>query len=734
MRYTTTALFLLAMIVLSFEAAPARADQTGLRPRVAQQLQRLRDGFEAPGRTVAEAARNLQTPERALAFVRDEIGFVPYRGSWHDAEATLRLRVANATDKALLLQSLLQAMDQETRLVRAPWPTDARPVQRLARSRPTSALEALRKELAPTRLESTAGADRARLAAEVARARRVIETLLARNGLAERFTGTPPATRTATAPQSWAWVQRRLQDGSFEDLDPTLPHRARPAVGATAFAPKRATAMIRVLAGTKALLTWKGDAATLFEHDAQVLFVPSDKDPKAAENPGAVASWRPRLQVGPQQVAGDAFATQAAQAAPAPAFGGLGGLGRRRPAPKRPEGIRLEVGFVNVDEATPYRATFGRDILRFDEGFDPQQLVSVHRIAAGVGLVPHEVTVARQIDELLDLNDLRQGVKLADWKQVRAERGLSARTARVLNALGVVLPGLLSQPVRTSWQGPAVVVESVSLATAGNGLEARTRIDIWHQAFGPANGTPRLQRLEWGLAALALEGYLVRGTSVNQQLAKAPEGLQILDRKGNQATVRGDEVAAAVLGEGGLVLHGAHAEGMTWSLRPSGDLLGTLRSAGTIAKGGETRSQAAGRGFAALGGAALGTLGSPAGMLVGGIAAYLGELAKAYEGAAGVLDALGDTIETGDDRHILEAIGKYRADFAQQMTRALAEGLVRGYAEAALSAGIGHALPGTGSAVGDRLVDGAIAGGLAYPQDLPVISDVIHAAAERLMR
>ena len=60
---------------------------------------------------------------------------------------------------------------------------------------------------------------------------------------------------------------------------------------------------------------------------------------------------------------------------------------------------------------------------------------------------------------------------------------------------------------------------------------------------------------------------------------------------------------------------------------------------------------------AIVGGGMVGATGSPAGMLVGGIAAYLNELRKVWGDVTSVLDAVGKTIETGDQRYVLEAIG-----------------------------------------------------------------------------
>lgn len=86
-----------------------------------------REAFAAPGRTVEEAAANLETPEAALAFVADEIVLADYAEPFLESDAVLVHRVANPSEKAVLLAALLQQFGLETRFRRLDWPEDLEP-------------------------------------------------------------------------------------------------------------------------------------------------------------------------------------------------------------------------------------------------------------------------------------------------------------------------------------------------------------------------------------------------------------------------------------------------------------------------------------------------------------------------------------------------------------------------------------------------------------------------------
>ena len=80
------------------------------------QLTTVLDAIPAERWDVAALAATFEgDPERAFAFVRDRIGFDPYRGVLRGAEGTLAAQAGSAADRAELLGSLLRAMGFTTR-------------------------------------------------------------------------------------------------------------------------------------------------------------------------------------------------------------------------------------------------------------------------------------------------------------------------------------------------------------------------------------------------------------------------------------------------------------------------------------------------------------------------------------------------------------------------------------------------------------------------------------------
>lgn len=76
-----------------------------------------RDGADPTD--VRALSRRLGSPPAALQFVRDNIAFEPYEGVLRGPEGALAARAANSWDQALLLQALLTAMGQASRIVQS---------------------------------------------------------------------------------------------------------------------------------------------------------------------------------------------------------------------------------------------------------------------------------------------------------------------------------------------------------------------------------------------------------------------------------------------------------------------------------------------------------------------------------------------------------------------------------------------------------------------------------------
>jgi len=150
----------------------------------------------------------------AFEFVRDRIAFDPYPGVLRGAHGALAARAGNAWDRALLLQALLAAAGHEARLARAD--VDGMAASRL-RSR---ALEGVVEPISDPAAAGLLGLD---LEAIVTRARRDHALLLEALGTEADDLGAAAGSSVTGAPSGHAWVRLRQEDGTWLDLDPSLP-------------------------------------------------------------------------------------------------------------------------------------------------------------------------------------------------------------------------------------------------------------------------------------------------------------------------------------------------------------------------------------------------------------------------------------------------------------------------------------------------------------------------------
>lgn len=105
--------------------AQAPTSQADLLRMIAE----ARDSLDGPGRSVEVAAKALDTPEAALAFVRDQVVLADYQYRRLDPDAALAFRSANGVDKAALLAALITAQGYEAQVYYADWPRDVMPVR-----------------------------------------------------------------------------------------------------------------------------------------------------------------------------------------------------------------------------------------------------------------------------------------------------------------------------------------------------------------------------------------------------------------------------------------------------------------------------------------------------------------------------------------------------------------------------------------------------------------------------
>jgi len=269
-----------------------------------------------------------------------------------------------------------------------------------------------------------------------------------------------------------------------------------------------------------------------------------------------------------------------------------------------------------------------------------------------------------------------------------------------------------------SWQGPAVFIETVRLKKQGDQVRSLTMLDMVNHAFAPSSTAPAEAKMRWGLAVCAAEGQLLDNHSVNHHLISGDQPIKAITES------NGDDLLANAVADESLVLSRASSNRYAWIVKSDGNLLGIITERPLLqAKGGESRGSVAPVGaavYSTIGSAALAAGGaSPLGPLVGGIAGYLNELRKAYEGAAGKINHIADLIGGGGGG----APKKDGYDFsklAENLVTAMGKGYAKGYVSSVLSTGSGaliNAGPG-GKAVLTTGIGGPINAATLDPNDI----------------
>jgi len=238
-------LALAAALVLAVPAAPRQeGDATERLLRVAER--RLHDAPD-PTDPRAAAARLGFDRAKISEFVAG-LSWEPYSGILRDAAGTLMCGGGNSIDRALLVQAMLEAGGEKTRLMRVDVaePDGVKLVEafrkRERKDRPEADLKALAQEI---------GIDAAGLEAVVARNRRQESSLvdeIVDAAKAETARLTPLAgaiaDRSAAAPREHVWVQVQ-EKNSWVDVDPSPV--AIPRKGARPVTPAELTAQRRVV-------------------------------------------------------------------------------------------------------------------------------------------------------------------------------------------------------------------------------------------------------------------------------------------------------------------------------------------------------------------------------------------------------------------------------------------------------------------------------------------------------
>ncbi len=209
------------------------------------QLEQAAAGVPAAGFDVAAALAALGTPgevalETIFAFVRDDIGFVPYRGALKGPAGVLVDRTGNALDRALLLKALLAANGTQAIVAHAVLDaqTAATAVAAERQGKPAAAptepvadgaarlagLYGLDAQEVGARLDELA-ASKAALDRSIEE-RTAYQSAALSAALAAAGASAPTARRDAAANAVDHWWLQVQRDGAWVDLDPTLPTSA----------------------------------------------------------------------------------------------------------------------------------------------------------------------------------------------------------------------------------------------------------------------------------------------------------------------------------------------------------------------------------------------------------------------------------------------------------------------------------------------------------------------------
>ncbi|CAN5835962.1 hypothetical protein BH23CHL8_BH23CHL8_11740 [soil metagenome] len=288
--------------------------------------------------------------EAAFLFVRDRIGFEPYRGMLRGARGTLAARAGNAYDRATLLKALLDESGFVTRFALAVL-DEGMAVELRDRvfSPPIRPLQAA-GPLALHPLDAQAIVDRARR--DHARVRGAlaphIETI-GSDGVPDRVTDVA----------HHAWVQVQLE-GQWVDLDPSLAGATPgPALVSAAQTPEeipeidRHAVTVRILAETleagglseRPALEQRIDSAEGSHREILVTFgsAPQSGPGGLLGAVGGEASYLPVITIGETTVPGEAFALGGGDGdGGGGGLGSFGSLGRSDDAPELTR-VRLEV-------------------------------------------------------------------------------------------------------------------------------------------------------------------------------------------------------------------------------------------------------------------------------------------------------------------------------------------------------------------------------------------------------
>jgi Mg-chelatase subunit ChlD len=280
-------------------------------------LVELRAEYEAPGLTIAEAAKSLENSQAAFEFVRDRVRYSPYQGNLQDPAGVLRTRVGNVQDRALLLFALLGELGESTRLVAS---TSRELPEEVA---PAPGMTVVARSTIVTEIGRRIGYDFDLETSEISQIDADLAAYAQRTGSQVEQTqnligdvANLSASRYLPGDwedydRDWLWVE--VGEGeAVKVFDPSFPDLERPdklAISSDDLDPV-ATNEIRLFVENRAgfreqLLAWEGAP---FGQDIALSFLPAQNLNFVLDSqfePEQVLMWTPTLQVGEQIILGE---------------------------------------------------------------------------------------------------------------------------------------------------------------------------------------------------------------------------------------------------------------------------------------------------------------------------------------------------------------------------------------------------------------------------------------------
>ncbi len=278
-------------------------------------LIKYRAELEAPGLTVAGAAKNLKTPEAAYEFVRDRTLYSPYFGHRQSAETMLRTRSGNVLDRASLLAELLKAMGWKVTFYSvsdyAPF-TDAPPSSGHFGRRGGALLKEISRRIGYDPESETADwQDMLRQLQQQAGSMQA-KTDRVKKVLQDKSIDPYKGFGNSNPDEQRVYILATKDGEDQLYFNPTFPDMAQPKEGRSLYAPVQANGGIELWLRDqrgleKPLMKWQGQTAG---KDISLSFLPTHDPPgilNGPPDPNRVPMWTPMLTIEGQTISGRPF-------------------------------------------------------------------------------------------------------------------------------------------------------------------------------------------------------------------------------------------------------------------------------------------------------------------------------------------------------------------------------------------------------------------------------------------